>query len=143
MRSAPDGRSAILIKSVLTVLALGSVAHRSAEASCSHYVQAHSDLPSYESSLALFDSSRSPSETTAPLAPLGSQPRRPCSGALCSGQPASPLSPAQIDVPRAGQWAIIAATIQEAVPGPAFCQLVEVVLLPGQCSTSVYHPPRP
>jgi hypothetical protein len=143
MRPALTRRSAIIIaRAVLAVLVMAAVAPGSAEASCSHYVQTNSNLPKYELSLAEFDNARVPSETTEPLTPLGSQQRRPCSGALCSGQPASPSSPTQIDMPRGGHWAIIVTPAQAAVPEPVFCPNVENELHPSHRSTSVYHPPR-
>jgi hypothetical protein len=144
MRSAPAGRSAIIIiaKAVLTVLVLAAVAPGSAEASCSHYVQANSDLPTYELSLVQFDIAGSRNGATEASTPTAPQRRRPCSGALCSGQPASPSSPAQIDVPRASQWAIIATPTPAAVSDPVVSSGDENELRPSHRSTSVYHPPR-
>jgi hypothetical protein len=143
MRFAPVGQSAIIIaRAVFTALVLGVVAPGSADASCSHYVQTNSEPPKYELSFAHLDNSGLPSETTERSLPLGSQRRQPCSGALCSGQPAFPLSPTPLDVPRAVQWAIIAAPVQADVPEPVFSPGDENLLLPSDCSTSVYHPPR-
>jgi hypothetical protein len=143
MRFAPVGRSAIIIaRPILTALVLAVVAPGSADASCSHYVQTNSDVPNYELSRALVDNADFPRDTTETLAPLGHERRRPCSGALCSGRPASPSSPTQIDLPRAGQWAIVAAPVQVDVPEPEFSPHDESVLLSRHRRTSVYHPPR-
>jgi hypothetical protein len=143
MRPALTRRSAIIIaRAVLTVLVLAAVAPRSAEANCSLYVQTNSSLPKYDLSLAEFDNARVPSETTEPVAPLGSRRRRPCSGALCSGQPASPSSPTQIDMPRGGHWAMIVTPAQAAVPDPVLSPGVENDLHRSHRGTSVYHPPR-
>jgi hypothetical protein len=144
MRAAPVRRSAITIaRAVLTVVVSVVVAPSSAEASCSHYVQSLSSLPKYELSLAEFENADFLSATTSASTPVDHERRRPCSGALCSGQPASPLSPTQIDVPRAGQWAIIAASVQADVVELVFSRRDENLLFPTHCSTSVYHPPRP
>jgi hypothetical protein len=144
MRSAPAGRSpiTIIIRSVLTVLVLAVVAPGSAEASCSHYVQTNSDLPKYELSFTQFDNFILPNDATEASTPTTPERQRPCSGALCSRQPAPPSSPMQIDVPRAGQWAIIATPTQAAVNDPVFAPGNENDLRPSHRSTSVYHPPR-
>jgi hypothetical protein len=144
MRSASAGRSAIIIiaKSVLTALVLAAFAPGSAKASCSHYVQTNSDLPKYELSFTQFDNVVLRNDATEASTPADPQRRRPCSGALCSGQPASPSSPTQIDVPRAGQWAIIAIPTPAEVSDPVFSSGDENDLRPTHRSISVYHPPR-
>lgn len=144
MRSTPAGRSAIIIiaKAVLTALVLVAFAPGSADASCSQYVQTISDLPIHQSSLAQLDDAGPSNGATGASLPAAPQRPRPCSGALCSGQPAPPSSPTQIDVPRAGQWAIIATPVQAAVNDPVFSPGDENDLHPTHRSTSVYHPPR-
>jgi hypothetical protein len=143
MRAAPARRSAIkIVNVVLTALVLAALAPARANASCSHYVRTNSDLPKYELIFAPFDNARPQIETTEPFAPLGPLSRRPCSGALCSGQPASSSTSMQIDVPRAGQWAIIATLVQVAVLDQVSAPSEENVRIPSHCSTSVYHPPR-
>ena len=143
MKSAPAGRIAIVItRAVLTGLALVAVAAASADASCSHYVHSRMNLPKYELILTEFENADFLSATTSASTPVDHERRRPCSGALCSGQPASPLSSAQIDVPRPGQWAIIAVPVQSDVAEPVFSPRDENVFLPSHRSTSVYHPPR-
>jgi hypothetical protein len=114
----------------------------SAEASCSQYVQTNSDLPAYELSLVQFDIAGSRNGATEASTPSGPQRRRPCSGALCSGQPASASPPAPINVPRANQWAIFATPTPAAVSDPVFSPGDENELRPSHRSTSVYHPPR-
>jgi hypothetical protein len=144
MRSAPAGRSAIIIiaKGVLTAVVLTAFAPGSTKASCSHYVQTNSDLAKYELSFTQFDNVVVRNDATEASTPSGPERRRPCSGALCSGQPASPSSPAQIDVPRASQWAIIAIPTAAAVSDPVFSSGDENDLRPTHRSISVYHPPR-
>jgi hypothetical protein len=145
MRSEPAERSAIIIilaKMALTVLVVTVLGSGSAAAGCSHYVQTNSDLPKYELSLAQFDNAGSGNDATEASTPTDPQRRRPCSGALCTGQPASPSSPTQIDVPRAGQWAIIAIPTPAVVSDPVFSSADENDLRPTHCSISVYHPPR-
>jgi hypothetical protein len=144
MRSAPAGRSAIIIiaKAVLTAFVSAAFAPGSAEASCSHYVQTNSDLPKYELGFTQFDNFVLRNDATEASTPTDPQRRRPCSGALCSGQPASPSSPTQIDVPRAGQWAIIAIPTPAVVSDPVFSSGDENDLRPSHRSISVYHPPR-
>ena len=144
MRSAPAGRSpiTIIIRSVLTVLVLAGFAPGSTKASCSHYVQTDSDLAKYELTFTQFDNVVVRNDATEASTPTDPERRRPCTGALCSGQPASPSSPTQIDVPRASQWAIIATPTQAAVNDPVLAPGHENDLRPSHRSTSVYHPPR-
>jgi hypothetical protein len=143
MEPATASRTAIIItRAVLTGLALIAIAPASVDASCSHYVHARTNLSESELSLAEFENADFPSATTSASTPVDHERRRPCSGALCSGQPASPLSPTQIDVPRAGQWAITAAPVQADVAELVFFPRDENLLLPIYHSTSVYHPPR-
>ena len=144
MRSASAGRSAIIIvaKAVLTVVVLAAVAPGSVEASCSHYVQTVSDLRIHQSSIAQLDDAGSSNGATGASIPAAPQRRRPCSGALCSGEPGSPSTPTQIVMPRAGQWAIIAAPTRAATSDPVFSQGDENDSLPTHRRISVYHPPR-
>jgi hypothetical protein len=143
MEPATARRTAIIItRAVLTGLALVAIAPASVDASCSHYVHARTNLSKFELSLAEIENADFPSTTMSASTPVDHERRRPCSGALCSGQPASPLSPTQIDVPRAGQWAIIAPPVHADVAELVFSPRIENVLLPCHYSTSVYHPPR-
>jgi hypothetical protein len=143
MEPATARRTAIIItRAVLTGLALVAIAPASVDASCSHYVHARTNLSKFELSLDEFENAVYPGATTSVSTPVDHERRRPCSGALCSGQPASPLSPTQIDVPRAGQWAIIAPPVQADVAELVFSRRDENLLFPIHYSTSVYHPPR-
>jgi hypothetical protein len=144
MRSAPAGRSAIIIiaKGVLTAAVLTAFAPGSTKASCSHYVQINSDLAKYELTFTQFDNVVVRNDAAEASTPTDPQRRQPCSGALCSGQSAPPSSPMQIDVPRAGQWAIIVTPTQAAVNDPVLAPGHENDLRPSHRSTSVYHPPR-
>ncbi|HEX8204001.1 MAG TPA: hypothetical protein VF590_26230 [Isosphaeraceae bacterium] len=68
---------------------------------------------------------------------------RPCSGALCSGQPAIPLVPASTIADRIEGWAY-----EIPCPGPRDPAAVRVTpdedhLRPSHRGPSVFHPPRP
>jgi hypothetical protein len=67
----------------------------------------------------------------------------PCSGALCSGNPATPFSSIPpVTPPGFGQWAIPAFAVALADPGAFPYPPVEANLRPVDHSCSVFHPPR-
>ncbi len=143
MESAAVGRSAIIsARAFLFVLAWVFIAPGSAEARCSDYVQSKSAAPGHKSNLAELGHTGLHNVATEPASPQLPKRRTPCSGALCSGQPASPLVPAHADVHHSGQWAIISSTVQTTNPGPGYNRLSEEAALGTHRRTSVYHPPR-
>jgi hypothetical protein len=121
------------------LLALALLLPRSAEGGCSHLVKPRTD-PGRLSSLTerwVRDLAGEADKIPAPVTP------RPCSGALCSGQPAAPAVPAVYLDARLNPWAWCAS-----VPGLALMR--ESVLFaetneirPTRLSFDVFHPPRP
>jgi hypothetical protein len=78
-------------------------------------------------------------------APDGSprEPAAPCSGALCSGNPAPLPSTLPSVLPTgAGQWASPAFLISLATPGSLACPSADADLHPVDRSCSIFHPPR-
>jgi hypothetical protein len=68
---------------------------------------------------------------------------RPCSGALCSGNPAPPVSTApSLASSGGGQWAFFATVIPPASPGPRLHPRLDPALQPVDRNGSVFHPPR-
>jgi hypothetical protein len=86
---------------VLSLLALALVAPRAAEAGCSHLVKSRADSVGISSLIEplVGDVAGQLQESPAPASP------RPCSGALCSGQPAVPAVPAGALSVQLDSWA--------------------------------------
>ena len=96
MKSSAVGRTAIDAgKALFGFLVWASIAPGSIEASCSHYARTKSASPIYDLSFTVPGHARIPKEATAPTSAPGPARRAHCSGAFCSGQPASPPAPAQ------------------------------------------------
>jgi len=76
----------------------------------------------------------------------GEAPRErpiPCSGALCSGNPAAPFPPPPpVPPPVSGQWAHHAALILSTDPGSFADPAVEARFRPVVRPCAVFHPPR-
>jgi hypothetical protein len=78
-----------------------------------------------------------PRDELPPLRPT------PCSGALCSGNPAVPLSPASSVVSEGdGDWAISLRPPLLADPGSVVRSVEEVRLVPVNHPSLIFHPPR-
>lgn len=68
----------------------------------------------------------------------------PCTGALCSGNPAVPLAPATpIIPPVTEQWALAAFALATPAPGLHMDAAEEADARPIGRPESVFHPPRP
>lgn len=70
-------------------------------------------------------------------------PRRPppCSGAMCSGQPAPPSSPVVPDPLRVGSWAVLTVPVRVAAPEPSAPRRDESDARPLVSGRSVFRPP--
>jgi hypothetical protein len=69
-------------------------------------------------------------------------PPRPCSGALCSGQPAAPAVPAGLFHGRIDSWALHASVPGLTLTGDSFLIAETNELQPIRQSLDVFHPPR-
>jgi hypothetical protein len=122
----------------LTLLVLVTLAPGIAEAGCSHSVTSRADSERLSS---LFDpvirDLAGPSDE-APVPPLP----RPCSGALCSGQPAAPAVPAGVIDMQAESWAWNAPVTGLASMGTSFLSTEPSDLHPKHRAIAVFHPPR-
>jgi hypothetical protein len=67
---------------------------------------------------------------------------RPCTGSMCSGRPALPVSPAPTSTLRIGFWAILELGSAVASPEPADSLPFAGRICPTWCAASVFHPPR-
>src|SRR4051812_16910404 len=78
--------------------------------------------------------------------PQGETPRpgpAPCSGAMCSGNPATPLSTIpSVPPPDGEQWAFSPPLLPPIVTGPLASLPVDATLRPVERPCSIFHPPR-
>jgi hypothetical protein len=123
----------------LTLLVAGIIAPTVAEAGCSHLVTSRTDSERLSSPLEpLIHGLSGPSEER-PLPPLP----RPCSGALCSGQPAAPAVPAAVFDEPLDSWAWNASVLDLALNAASFPSTETSDLHPRHRAIAVFHPPRP
>jgi hypothetical protein len=122
---------------VVLLLASGLLAPSSVEGSCSHLVTSRTDpgrLSQIES--LVHDLAGESAGIPNPLPP------RPCSGALCTGQPAVPAVPAGFFDGRIDTWAWHASVPVLALIGDSFLFAETNELQPIRQSLDVFHPPR-
>src|SRR4051794_37611400 len=110
MRRANLGRSArSCAGAFLTLLAWALVGAQAARAECtSHYAPIIS-LSAGSGALDLGEMAAPDEANEVPGRP------KPCTGEMCSGRPAVPLSPAPSEIHRVASWAILAVTTRIAV----------------------------
>jgi hypothetical protein len=124
------------------LLAFGLFAPQAARAGCSHYVTSRSQAAGVEAQLELLSlvgALAAPQDQTPKDMPAR---RGPCSGAMCSGNPAVPLAPVSTEVQRSGQWAICELPIEPAGPGSVAARWEDAHFSPAPISCSIFHPPR-
>jgi hypothetical protein len=123
---------------VVSLVALVVIAPPGAEGGCSHLVTSRTDQARISS---LVDPLiRDLSGRSDPL-PIP-RPPRPCSGAWCSGQPATPVVPAgQFDGP-SESWAWCSSAPGSALAGRSFLPSATTAPRPVHTQTGVFHPPR-
>jgi hypothetical protein len=113
----------------------------SASAGCSsHFVPRISSSP--ESGIGLETLDGAGDMAVADATGLPDRPQ-PCTGEMCSGRPAMPLSPAPPEARRAGSWAILAGIVLIVAPERVDSPLDEGDARPMHASCSIFHPPRP
>ena len=123
----------------MLLLGLGLLAPPGAEGTCSHLVVSRSESERLSSLIAPLVRDLAGDSDGLPI-PL---PPRPCSGALCSGQPAEPAVPAGFFDARLDTWAWYAAVPSLALIGDSFLVMSTHELHPIRQSLDVFHPPRP
>jgi hypothetical protein len=126
---------------LLAFLTTGIILPSEARAGCSaHYIVSPSRSSGELSRLELLGHAGA---LATPQGETPTQPPAPCSGALCSGNPALPLSTIPSDTPPVGgHWAILAFPRTLIGPVPFLCLPVDVALRPIDHSCSIFHPPR-
>jgi hypothetical protein len=127
---------------IRSLLTLGTALPSTARAGCSaHYVTSRSHSNGELAHLEIL------SLSGAIPTPGDESPREgptPCSGALCSGNPAPPLSTMPpVPPPGAGQWAIPAFPVSLAAPRSRACPPADADLRPIDSPCTIFHPPRP
>ena len=120
---------------LLVLLVWGALGPASARAGCSHYAQPR---PLLDGAAAVL----TPSDFTPPATPEPPRRPMPCTGAMCSGQPAPPSSSAAPEVPRVGSWAILATLPRPTVAKPASLPFDERDVRAIHPAGSIFHPPR-
>lgn len=126
--------------SLLTFLVIGLVSPSTAWAGCGgHFVNTRSPASSL-AHLELLDLARSGS---APAGQMPGELPKPCSGALCSGNPAPPLSTIPSVLPQIGShWALSVFTDSPRAPEVFDRLLAETAIYALHHSCSIFHPPR-
>jgi hypothetical protein len=77
-------------------------------------------------------------------AEAGDTPRvpKPCTGAMCSGRSAVPMTPAPAQVLRVGVWAILEPTTAMTSTDPLDARRDEGTVRPTRHPSLIFHPPR-
>ena len=128
---------------LIAFLALGMIWSTDARAGCSnHNVTSRYQMVGKSARLeilSLAGSVTSPWDGTPRNAPAQS----PCSGALCSGNPASAPAPITTSLPLGdGEWALAASTMSLARPGSRVRAQAHVNPRSIARARSIFHPPR-
>jgi len=120
---------------VVLLLASALLAPPSAEGGCSQRVTSRTDLRRLSSLIEPLVHDLAGESAAMPVPP----PPRPCSGALCSGQPAVPVVffEGRIDT-----WAWYASVPDLASTGDSFLFAETIEIHPIRQSLDVFHPPR-
>ena len=142
MRPAARGPLAVSwFGAIFSLLTLGVALPSAARAGCTgHFVTWRSQPVGAPADLAFLDIGG-----TVPT-PDDAPPERPtpCSGALCSGNPATPLSATPtVPPPGLGQWALTVTPVSLSGPESVACAPEDADLRPAIGLCSVFHPPRP
>lgn len=143
MRSSTDERSSRFLTGVFSaLLASCLLAPTSASAACGDHAEARS-LPAREvgfvTLLELADAGLSRKDPGLDL-PAGRS--KPCTGAMCSGHPAVPLSPMLTLPSPLEHWAWLSPEPKLGDFGSFAAPTGELELVPSEIQPSVFHPPR-
>jgi hypothetical protein len=128
---------------LLAFLTLGIILPSTARAGClAHYITSRSQISGEMSHLELLGNTGAlaiPRDQT----PLDRPAPPPCSGALCSGNPAAPLPTMPSIAPTVGgHWAVLALPITLVGTGSFRCLPVDPSLRPVDHPCLIFHPPR-
>jgi hypothetical protein len=125
---------------ILSLLMLLCAPASSARAGCAdHYLTMRTQAAAEAFALdpLILSGSDLPPHELPPLRPT------PCSGALCSGNPAIPLSTASSGMTEGdGDWAISLSSRLLADPGSIVRSVEDVRLVPVNHPSLIFHPPR-
>jgi hypothetical protein len=142
MKRSPHGRLVGLTAgALLAILASGTVLPSSARAGCNSFAaMALHSSPQDADGLELLRLAAS----SVPRDDASDHRSAPCTGALCSGNPAPPLTAEPpVPPPTGGEWALSPADRSSTGPGSFLSTndgaRLEAVNRPG----SIFHPPRP
>ncbi|WP_337175663.1 hypothetical protein [Paludisphaera sp.] len=120
---------------LLAFAALAVLASRSAEAGCHGRVaiQGGATLSNLEAFIEgeSFGAAATPAEAPAP-----------CTGAFCSGSPATPATSTSVPIVAPGSWAIVAVLRDDRDPASEPHFWAEPPRPPLRLSVGVFHPPR-
>ncbi len=123
---------------ILTLLVLAALAPTVAQAGCSHDVTSQTDSERIWSPIEpLFHDLNGQSED-----PFVPPVPRPCSGALCSGQPTAPAVPAKAIHVQPESWAWNASVPGFTSTGESLLSSETSDLRPKHRAIAVFHPPR-
>jgi hypothetical protein len=137
MRSSVPGRSMKLCSGMLLAfLAWVLVAPQSALAGCSSH-----QAPIISIGFGLETLDHAGDLAVAEVNQIPGRPK-PCNGAMCSGKPAMPVSPAAPKILRVVVWAILEITPQIGSTDWAGSRNDEGDVQPIHSSASIFHPPR-
>jgi hypothetical protein len=138
MRSGQSNPLRRLGTAVFAILAVqGFCAPVSARAGCNHLVTSEIDSDQQASMFGGF-----PNDVASRTDPL-QQPPRPCTGAWCDRQPATPAVPAGVFDGVIESWACWNPNPCHDLSGTSFISRECVVLHPSQRKSLIFHPPRP
>ena len=129
-----------LVRALLTLLILGIVSPSVARASCTaHYITSRSQGDGQVVFATMFshETAGSTSENETPQ-----KPTTPCTGAFCSGNPATPFSSLPHVLPNGpGQWAVLVFLTSIPAPGSFAHTQADANLHPVDHARSIFHPP--
>ena len=132
----------LLPRACFLLLAWLLVSSQTARAECSHYVVSRSDGAVMSAGLDfLVQHGLPPASGQSPK--NRSERPFPCSGALCSGAPATPSVPIVVLTPTGSQWACLDSPIPITEPGSIAIPGRDPLLLLVNTPVSIFHPPRP
>jgi hypothetical protein len=141
MRSACRGRLLKLLPGALfAFLGWLVVVPVAAEAGCTSHDRPLISLPD-GSAIDLLRLDRAGQLAAADLTEKPRVPK-PCSGAMCSGRPAIPVSPAPPQFLRIGLWVILDLALSVAAPEEIDSREDQSRICPIRFSLSIFHPPR-
>ena len=139
MRTPSPGRLARSWAGALTVLlAWVAIGPSTARGACAHRALPRLSNQAAAALLEPFGPAGSPIEAPRPVGRS-----RPCTGAMCSGQPASPVSSTAPAPVRVAAWAILVPATPPAAPRSSSLPRDERDVRAIEPARSVFHPPRP